>query len=66
MRPLPWIFLELFPIYKFCFHSQLKGYFIHEFCGITLLITVKQKTDVTFFMLTKVVFVRQHIRLAEF
>ena len=35
--------LELFPIYKFCFHSKLKGHFIIEFCGITLLVTVKQK-----------------------
>jgi len=40
---LHWIFLELFPVYNFCFHPQFKGYFLCEFCGITLLITVKQK-----------------------
>jgi len=30
---LNWVFLELFPIYKLCCHSQLIGYFICEFCA---------------------------------
>jgi len=44
VQNMQWVFLEIFPIYKFCSHSHFQYYFICEFCANALLITVKQKT----------------------